>query len=184
MPDDFKPYSIDDYDKFTMEDYSVILKAFTDQNNKRLQIMRYLAKEAKDEQSAKERVEIANRIGVSVVDTLEHCNALRNIGAIRQIRSERRGDRGPKERIKYYLAVEDLIEILSLLNAAMLGLDKNAAKRIKQAITKIFNRSRHKIRYGIYSSILRCRNRSLTLLQTSHTVTHRHKKILSNGGPR
>src|SRR6185437_1033402 len=142
MPDDFKPYSIDDYDKFTMEDYSVILKAFTDENNKRLQIMRYLAKEAKDEQSAKERVEIANRIGVSVVDTLEHCNALRNIGAIRQIRSERRGDRGPKERIKYYLAVEDLIEILSLLNAAMLGLDKNAAKRIKQAITKIFNRSR------------------------------------------
>ena len=77
MPDDFKPYSIDDYDKFRMEDYSVILKAFTDENNKRLQIMRYLAKEAKEAASAKERVEIANHIGVSVVDTLEHCNALK-----------------------------------------------------------------------------------------------------------
>lgn len=176
MPDDFKPYSIDDYDKFGMEDYSVILKAFTDKNNRRLQIMRYLAKEAKDEQSAKERVEIANRIGVSVVDTLEHCNALRNIGAIRQIRSERRGDRGPEELIKYYLAVEDLIEILALLNAAVLGLDKNAAKRIKQAITKIFNRSRHKIRYGIYSSIFEMQEQildAITNITQSYTQTQK-----------
>lgn len=179
MPDDFKPYSIDDYDKFTMEDYSVILKAFTDENNKRLQIMRYLAKEAKDEQSAKERVEIANRIGVSVVDTLEHCNALRNIGAIRQIRSERRGDRGPKERIKYYLAVEDVVEILALLNAAMLGLDKNAAKRIKQAITKIFNRSRHKIRYGIYSSIFEMQEQILdAITNITHSYTQTQKDII------
>lgn len=150
MPDDFKPYSIDDYDKFGMEDYSVILKAFTDVNNKRLQIMRYLAKEAKDEQSAKERVEIANHIGVSVVDTLEHCNALRNIGAIRQIRSERRGDRGPKERIKYYLAIENLIEILALLNAGILGLPKDAAIKIKEVITDIFNQNMNKFIAGIY----------------------------------
>src|SRR5919202_2431287 len=118
MQDDFKPYSIDNYDKLGPTDFAKIFNAFNDRDKKRLKIMRFLAKEAKEERYAKNRRQISTEIGVSEPAILEHCNALKDIGVIRQIRSKSDDDdpaAGPREVIKYYLDIDNLVEIYAIL---------------------------------------------------------------------
>ena len=120
MTDNFKPYSIDNYDKLRPSDFAKIYNTLTDRDNNRLKILRFLAKQAKEPKYAKSRRQIAAQIGisergVSVQAALEHCDALKGIGVIREIRSKSDDDpsAGPREVTKYYLDVENLIETLN-----------------------------------------------------------------------
>jgi hypothetical protein len=62
MPGDFKRYFIDNYDKLTRGDFYRLLE-IKDRNNRRLEIIRFLAKEAKEEECAKDTNEIKDNIG-------------------------------------------------------------------------------------------------------------------------
>ena len=183
MLDDFKPYSIDNYDKLKPRDFGKIFKAFKDKDNKRLEIVRFLAKEAREEKYAKKRSQIATHLGVSEPAALEHCDVLKDIGIIRLIRSKSPGDplAGPRELIKFYLVVENLIEILAILNAAMLGLDRQAAIKIKEAITKIFNESGSRFIGGIYGgSFLDMQGQILDAFRNiAHNYTQAQKDIIN-----
>jgi len=160
MSDDFEPpYSTDNYDEIKLRDFRDILAAFSAKRDKkdrarRLEIMKYLAKEAREKKDAKRRTEIADQIGVKEPAALEHCDVLHRIGAIRQTRSRSDKDpnAGPRELIRYYLVAQDLIEILAILSAGMLGLDREAAKRIKDTLTKEFNANPNKFKDGLYAS--------------------------------
>ena len=140
MPGDSKRYSIDNYDKLSPGDFVNIYNAFVDKHKCRLRIIRFLAKEAKEEEYAKTRKQIASELHITQPATIEHLNALQDIGVIVKTRSEDNDNKeryqGPREVIKYYLNIKNLIELKSILNAAMLGLPKDAAIKIKKAITK------------------------------------------------
>jgi DNA-binding transcriptional ArsR family regulator len=118
----------------------LIYNAFVDKHNCRLKIIRFLAKEAKEEEYAKTRKQIASELDITQPAALEHLDALQDIGVIVQTRSEDNDNKeryqGPREVIKYYLNIKNLIELKSILNAAMLGLPNDAAIKIKKAITK------------------------------------------------
>jgi len=154
MPDDSKRYSIDNYDKLKPKDFVHIFNAFTDLHSCRLNIMRFLAKEAKEEEYAKTRKQIASKLDITEQAAIDHLNALKDIGVIVQTRSKDDDNKeryqGRRKIIKYYLNVKNLIEISSILNAAMLGLPKDAAKEIKESVTRIFNQSWGKFVDGIY----------------------------------
>ena len=154
MPGDFKRYSIDNYDKLKPRDFVDIFNAFTDRHSCRLKILRFLAKEAKEEEYAKTRKQIASELDITEQAVLEHLDVLEDIGVIIQTRSKDDDNKeryqGPREVIKYYLNVKNLIEISTILNAAMLGLPKNAAEEIKESITRIFNQNANKFVGGIY----------------------------------
>lgn len=156
MPGDSKRYSIDNYDNLKPGDFVEIFDSLTDRHSRRLKIIRFLAKESKEEEHAKTRKQIAREIDITEQAALEHLGALQKIGVIVLIRSKDDDNKvqfqGPKEVIKYYLNVKSLIEISSILNAAMLGLPKDAAKKIKKGITRIFEQSGDKFTYGIYAS--------------------------------
>src|SRR5918911_5452702 len=141
-------YSIDNYDKLKPGDFHYILGVIKDRENRRLDIMRFLAREAKEEKFAKEMTQIIENIkkekeekNVTFQDAFDHCNKLREIGVIHQTRSAKESieSRGPKEVNKYYIAVEGIIEILAILDAGILGLDSDGAKKIKRALTEIVN---------------------------------------------
>lgn len=72
---------------------------------------------------------------------------------IRQTRSHREGTGGPLDVIKYYLSIENIIEILAILNAGMLGLGNDGAKKIKRALTTIYNQSTQKPPSGPFYSL-------------------------------
>jgi hypothetical protein len=154
MPGDSKRYSIDNYDKLKPGDFVVIFNAFIDRHSCKLRIMRFLAKEAKEEEYAKTRKQIASELNITEQAALDHLYSLEDIGVIVQTRSKDDDNKGryqgPREVIKYYLNVKDLIEISAILNAAMLGLPKDAAKEIKESITRIFNQNTNKFIGGIY----------------------------------
>lgn len=157
MPGDSKRYSVDNYDKLNPGDFVKIFDAFTDLHSCRLKIIRFLAKESKEEEHAKTRKQIARELDITEQATLEHLDALEGIGIIVQIRSEDDDNnkvrfQGPRKIIKYYLNLKNLIELSSILNAAMLGLPKDAANKIKKGITRIFEQSGDKLTYGIYAS--------------------------------
>jgi len=156
MPGDSKRYSVDNYDKLKPGDFVDIFDAFIDRHGRRLKIIRFLAKESKEEEHAKTRKQIAREIDITEQAALDHLAALQNVGVIVQIRSKDDDNKGrfqgPTEVIKYYLNVKNLIEISSILNAAMLGLPKDAAKKIKKGITRIFEQRGDKFTYGIYAS--------------------------------
>lgn len=156
---DPKRYSIDNYDNLKPSDFATINDAFQDQHNCRLRIMRFLARVAKEEKNAKTTKQIAKELndiskpdGISEPAALKHLDPLKGIGVIVQTRSEDEDNkgRGPREVIKYYLNVNNLIEIVAILNAGILGLPKNAAIKIKEAITDIFNQNMNKFITGIY----------------------------------
>jgi hypothetical protein len=159
-------YSIDNYDKLTRGDFYHIFGVIKDRGNRRLEIMRFLAREAKEEKSAKETTKIIENIrkdkekeNVTFQDAFDHCNKLKEIGVIHQTRSEKESteSRGPKEVNKYYIAVEGIIEILAILDAGILGLDSDGAEKIKRALTEIVNEKKDIdtiFKGGIYASIL------------------------------
>jgi DNA-binding transcriptional ArsR family regulator len=154
MPGDSKRYSIDNYDKLKPGDFAIIFNAFKDQHSHRLRIMRFLAKEAREEKYAKTRKQVARELDISEPAALDHLDALEDIGVIVQIWSKDEDNKeryqGPRKVIKYYLNDKNLIEILAILNAATLGLPKDAVKKIKEAITSIFNQNVSKFLAGIY----------------------------------
>jgi len=159
-------YSIDNYDELTRGDFYHIFGVIKDRENRRLEIMRFLAREAKEEKSAKETTKIIENIrkekekeNVTFQDAFDHCNKLKEIGVIHQTRSEKESteSRGPKEVNKYYIAVEGIIEILAILDAGILGLDSDGAEKIKRALTEIVNEKKDTgtiFKGGIYASIL------------------------------
>ena len=159
-------YSIDNYDKLKPGDFHYILGVIKDRENRRLQIMRFLAREAKEEKSAKETATIMENIrkengkrNVTFQDAFNHCNKLKEIGVIHQTRSAKESteSRGPKEVNKYYIAVEGIIEILAILDAGILGLDSDGAEKIRRALTEIVNEKKGTgtiFKGGIYASIL------------------------------
>ncbi|HET7284034.1 MAG TPA: hypothetical protein VFI70_05060 [Nitrososphaeraceae archaeon] len=121
----------------------------------RMRILRFLALKATKEKDAKTNKEIAGHIKCTYkidYDTSaarKSCIMLREIGVIYQTRSKIDVPTASEvEYIKFYLVLENLIEIEAILTAAALGLTKRSAERIKEAITKIFNRSKIKFRYG------------------------------------
>lgn len=141
--DNFKPpYSPDNYDEIKLADYRNIFKAFKDKDSTiRLEIIRYLAQEAREENAAKTYNDIVTKLknrlkektGLEGKITLQavrkHCEILKEMGIIAPTRSKSHGSssRGG-DYIAFYLVVQNLIAILAILNAGMLGLDKEAAK--------------------------------------------------------
>ena len=82
----------------------------------------------------------------------KHCKMLRDIGVIYQIRSKSdEPSSWAGELIKFYFVVENMIEIVAILTAVTLGLDKEAALKIKKATSRVFEESTTKFVYGIYS---------------------------------
>ena len=79
---------------------------------------------------------------------------LKDIGVIVQTRSKsyKLSSRGG-DYIKFYFVAQNLIAILAILNAGMLGLDKEAAKRTKKGLTKEFNADpNNQFEYAAYAS--------------------------------
>lgn len=147
-----KIYSVDNYDNLIEEDFKKIKKTLIEE---RIRILRFLALKATKEKDAKTNKEIADHIKCTYkidYDTSaarKSCIMLREIGVIYQTRSKIDVPTASDvEYIKFYLVLENLIEIEAILTAAALGLPKRSAKRIKEAITRIFNRSKIKFRNG------------------------------------
>jgi hypothetical protein len=166
--DDFKPpYSTDNYDEIKLADYRNIFKAFKDKDSKtiRLEIIRYLAQEAREKNAAKTYSDIVrnlkNRLKektrregeITLQAVRKHCEILKDIGIIAPTRS-RSHDPSSRdgEYIAFYLVVQNLIAILTILSAGMLGLPKEAAKRIEGMLTKEFetNPKKDPFRHGIF----------------------------------
>jgi hypothetical protein len=161
-PPSIRKPSIRNYDKLTRRDFRNIFKAFKDKDNRtrRLEIMRFLAQEAREEKAAKTYDQILDHMNIRLKAKItlqavrKHCKILTDMGIIYQTRSK---SHEPSSRggdyIKFYLVVQNLIAILAILNAGMLGLDKEAAKRIKKGLTREFNANpNNQFRYGIYAS--------------------------------
>jgi len=179
MPGDSKRYSIENYDKLKPSDFVDIFNAFTDRHSCRLKIMRFLAKEAKEKKYAKTRKQIASELDITEQAALEHLDALEDIDVIVQTRSKDDDNKeryqGPREVIKYYLNVKNLIDIISILNAAMLGLPKDAAKEIKESITKIFSQSGGKFVDGIYGG--KFLDMQQQILDAIRNIAHRYNEV-------
>jgi predicted solute-binding protein len=65
MPGDSKRYSIDNYDKLKPRDFVDIFNTFKDRHSCRMKIMRFLANEAKEEEYAKTRKQIASELDIT-----------------------------------------------------------------------------------------------------------------------
>jgi hypothetical protein len=144
--DNRKKYSVDNYATLTIQDFYKIRSAF---DEGRIKIMRFLALKAREEKYAKTYKEIADNIKeslkadkYSLQAARKHCKILENIGVIYPTRgpSPQPSDWGG-EYIKFYFVVENVIEILAILKAAMQGLDQDRAIKIKEKITKEFKKS-------------------------------------------
>jgi predicted transcriptional regulator len=111
----------------------------------RRKIIRYLKEQgATQEENAKTRREIISYIGLSDQQTIEHCDKLINIGVVFEIR----GPNPPPEKwggdvIKYYLVIKRLIEVLAIIVATILTLQKAPAEKINRSISRIFNDSNY-----------------------------------------
>ena len=154
MSSDFKGYSIDNYDKLRPEHFFEIIHGFTDEDNRKLEIMRFLAQQgAIEERCARSRREVFSHLHISDEAITKHCNKLRDMGIIRQIRSKRQSGKGPSEVIKYYLFIENIIELLAILDAGMLGLGKDGAMKIKRYLTRLYNKSQQRPPSGPFYSL-------------------------------
>lgn len=155
--------SIGNYEGPPPSDFHKILKVFSSKGNRasRLEIMRFLAKEAREEEKAKTYNEIIKHFRETLQETItvqavrKHCEILKDMGVIKPTRSE---SHEPSSRggdyIKFYFVVQKLIEILAILVAGMLGLDWQAAREIKEDLTRVFNSRQRpdQFRYGFYAS--------------------------------
>jgi predicted transcriptional regulator len=109
----------------------------------RRKIIRYLKDQgATQEENAKTRREIISYIGLSAQQTIEHCDKLVNIGVIFEVR----GPNPPLEKwggdvIKYYLVIKRLLELLAIIIATILILQKAPAQKINRSISRILNDS-------------------------------------------
>jgi hypothetical protein len=146
-----KTISINNYSNLTQEDINSILFAF--RTKKRVEIIKYLAqKPATQAKGAQRRKDIATHTNITEQQTIKHCNILKNIGIISQIRSENSDPGGRNEElIKYYLVIERLKEVIAIVASAMVGFDKDAAKRIKKLIDRIYNEGPINFAYGLYN---------------------------------
>jgi hypothetical protein len=180
-----KIYSVDNFDTLKDEDFKKIKKAL---GEGRTRIVRFLAQGSKEEKDAKSYEEIADHISriykihYAYAAARKGCIMLRRIGLLYQTRS-RKNEMGASEieLIKFYLVTENLIEILAILSAADLGLNKEAAIKIKEAITKIFNESQDKFRYGIYGGkVLDMQTQLLDVIRNiAHDYTQLQKDLIN-----
>ncbi|MDQ3967144.1 MAG: hypothetical protein M3275_01965 [Thermoproteota archaeon] len=143
--DNIKQYSVDNYDALTIEDISKIKNAFEEG---RIKILRYLALGAKEKEDAKTYENITEFMQgespdnmYSLQATVKQCKKLIEIGVIYVTRSKSHDSKWAGEYIKLYFVAENVIEIIAILAAYTLGLDRDAAKKIKEAIHQIFEQS-------------------------------------------
>ncbi len=158
-----KRYSVDNYENFTKQDLYMIRSGLEEA---RIKIIRFLGqKKAREKKEAKTYEEIAKYMQKTSPDkkyslqaARKHCKILNDIGVIYQTRSKSHDEPSPSwsgEYIKFYLVVENVIEIYAILTAAMLGVGKReAAIRIYYKLLKEFNTipDKDKFKFGIYVS--------------------------------
>jgi hypothetical protein len=175
-----KIYSVDNYDTLTKQDLGKIKTAFEEG---RIKIIRFLASRAREEKDAKTYEEIADHMKYSLQAARKHCKMLLEIGVIYQIRSKSHEPSAwAGEFIKFYFVVENMIEIVAILSAVTLGLDKDAAIKIKNLTSRVFEESASKFVYGIYGGkFLDVQEQTLDAVRNiAHNYTEAQKDNIIN----
>jgi DNA-binding transcriptional ArsR family regulator len=152
----------------------------------RLEIMRFLAKEAREEKNAKTYNQIVKHFKERLQEKItlqavrKHCEILKDIGIIAPTRSK---SHDPSSRggdyISFYFVDQSLITIVAILAGGMTGLDREGTKRIRKDLNKEVKAIPSNIQYtsGIYAHGLLLSYLQSPAFDTLRNIVHNYIQL-------